>query len=216
MSVLFLPLRLIPQSVQCVIISTVLNLVLLRDDKLRALAYDLENRVFRVHVRDQGFLFYLLFHDGQVQTHPSHDGDADVRITAETAAFARMIFDHEDPDDLVFRQLLRISGDSESMLRFKKIMQAADVNWETELQSAFGHFFGRRIAQAAKKLMDTEEKLRQNIHHSLQQQLSDINIPDQQRLQQWQAGVEHLQHRQQRLEQRIRRLEQRWQGTTDK
>lgn len=207
MSVMFLPLRLIPVPVQCVVVATVLNLVLQRDDELREQAYDLDGRVFRIHVTDTGALIYLLFRGGQALVHPKHEGEIDVRINAETDGFSRMIFAHEDPDELVFRQLLRISGDSESMLRFKKLMQTADVSWERELQAAFGNFFGRRVAAAAKLAMRTEEKLRQGVHDVLQQQLNDMEAPGEQRLQCWQAGVEQLQYQLSRLEQRATRLE---------
>lgn len=207
MNVMFLPLRLIPVPVQCVVAATVLNLGLQREPELLEQAYDLDGHVFRIHVRDTGALFFLTFKGGRAQIHPRHDGEVHVRISAETSGFARMIFNHEDPDELVFRQLLTISGSSESMLRFKKLMQHADVQWEQELESAFGNFFGRRVAKAARTAIETEEKIRHNIHDTLQQGLRDLNTPDEQRVQQWQAGVEHLQHRLQRLEQRVVRNE---------
>jgi predicted lipid carrier protein YhbT len=207
MNVMFLPLRLIPIPVQCVVAATVLNLGLQREPELQEQAYDLDGHVFRIHVRDTGALYFLSFKGGQAQVHPRHDGDIHVRISAEISGFARMIFNHEDPDDLVFRQLLTISGDSESMLRFKKLMQHADVQWEQELERAFGNFFGRRVAKAARAAIETEEKIRNNIHNTLQQGLHDLDTPGEQRVQQWQAGVEHLQHRLQRLEQRVVRNE---------
>ncbi|MDQ6975461.1 MAG: SCP2 sterol-binding domain-containing protein [Mariprofundaceae bacterium] len=212
MSIMFLPLRLIPVPMQCVVVSTVLNLVLQRDASLREQAYDLDSRVFRIHVSDTGALFFLVFRDGRVCAHPRHEGDVDVRISAETSGFARMVFAHEDPDELVFRQVLCISGDSESMLRFKKLMQTADVSWEHELELAFGNFFGRRVAKAATLAIQTEEKLRQGVHDVLQQGLHELHIPDEQSMQRWQAGVEHLQHRIHRLEQRISQAEHRLHG----
>ncbi len=202
----------IPQAVQCVVIGSVFNLVLLRENGLRDLARDLDGKVFRVHVRDIGLLFYLLFEDGLVRVHPEHRENVDVRISADSEGFARMLFEQEDVDDLVFRQLLRVSGDSESMLRFKKLMQAADIDWERELRAAFGDFFGRRVASAARALVATEQRMREGVQQSLQQGLRRMDVPDQQRLQNWQAGVEHGQHRIRRLEQRILRLEHRLQA----
>ncbi|MDQ6979032.1 MAG: SCP2 sterol-binding domain-containing protein [Mariprofundaceae bacterium] len=204
---MFLPLRLIPIPVQCVVAATVLNLGLQREPELLEQAYDLDGHIFRIHVRDTGALFFLSFQGGQAQVHPRYDGAVNVRISAETSGFARMIFNHEDPDELVFRQLLTLSGDSESMLRFKKLMQHADVQWEQELERAFGNFFGRRVAKAARAAIEAEEKIRLNIYDTLQQGLRAIDTPDEQRVQQWQAGVEHLQHRLSRLEQQVVRDE---------
>ena len=207
MSVMFLPLRLIPVPVQCVVLTTVLSLVFSRDASLKPLLKELEGRVFRIHVRDTDAIMFLGFARGKAWVHSSHNGQVDVRLSATTAGFARMCFAHEDPDDLVFQQVLKLSGDSEAMLRFKKLFAAADLDWERELRAAFGDFFGIRVAKAAHALVAAEQRAADASKQLVAERLRDMELPDGERLQQWQAGVEQLAHQISKTKGRVTRLE---------
>ena len=207
MSLMFLPLRLIPVAVQAVVLSTVLDLFFSRDDSLASLIEGLEGRVFRIHVSDMDTVLYMGFRGGKVWVHTSFEGDADVRIDATTTGFSRLCFAHEDPDDLVFQQVLKLSGDSEAMLRFKQLLQTADIDWERELRACFGEYFGSRVAQAARALMKTESKISDTSHAAIRQCLKQIDLPNQERFETWQAGVEDITRKISRLKARITRLE---------
>jgi len=207
MSVIFLPLRLIPSSVQAVVLSSVLNVFFSRDRSLESLVNDLDGRVFHIHVKDVNRDLYLGFQRGKVRVHPDHKGEAHVRIDATTAGFSRLCFGHEDPDDLVFQQVLKLSGDSESMLRFKRLLAAADIDWEQELKAIFGVYFGSRVAEAAKGLLKAETRLQDMTHHRIQSCLVGMDVPKQQDLQEWQAGVEQAARDISRLKRRLTRLE---------
>lgn len=209
MSVMFLPLRMIPVQVQCVVMTTVLELVLARDEALKPLLHDLNGRVFRIHITDTGAVMYLGFSRNRAWVHSMCTDDIDVRLSGTTAGFARMCFGHEDPDDLVFEQVLKLSGDSDAMLRFKKLFAAADLDWERELRASFGDFFGSRVARAAHTLVKTEQKLADASHAAVSARLREMHLPDADRLQQWQAGVEHLSHQVSRVKGRVTRLQHR-------
>jgi len=209
MSVMFLPLRLIPVPVQCVVLSTVLGLFFARDKSLAPALEGLSGRVFRIHVRDTGTVFYMGFKKGQAWVHPNHEGDIAVEIDATTAAFARLCFAHEDPDELVFEQVLKLSGDSEAMLRFKKLLAQADLDWERELRDAFGDFFGNRVASAAHALVAAEKKVAESTQKILGEKLSGMDMPDAERTQAWQAGVEDLHRKIGRVKARVTRIEHR-------
>jgi len=209
MSVMFLPLRLIPLPVQCVVMSSVLDLAFSRDANLQEHLDGLNHKVFRIHVSDTNAVMFLGFKSGRTWVHAEHAGEADVRIEATTAGFARMCFAKEDPDDLVFQQVLKLSGDSEAMLRFKKLLAAADLDWERELRATFGDFFGTRVAKAAHALVAAEAKVSATSKDMLQDCLQNMHAPDQQRLQAWQAGVEQLAHQVSKLKGKTTRLEHR-------
>jgi len=207
MSLMFLPLRLVPAPVQAVVLSTVLDLFLSRDDSLAPLLEGMEERVFRIHVRDMNTVFYMGFRAGRPWVHTSYDGDADVCIDATTSGFSRLCFAHEDPDDLVFQQVLTLSGDSGAMLRFKKLLQAADIDWERELRAGFGEYFGNRVARAAKALIAAEARASSTSHQTVRQCLKQMDIPDQERFEAWLAGVEDASRRISRMKARMTRLE---------
>jgi len=209
---MFLPLRLIPVPVQCVVLSTVLGLFFARDARLKSALEGLDGRVFRIHVRDTNAVFYMGFRRGQVWVHPSHEGDVAVEIDATTAAFARLCFAHEDPDELVFEQVLKLSGDSEAMLRFKKLLAEADLDWERELRSAFGDYFGSRVATAAHALVKAERKMSESAQQLIGKKLVGMQMPTAERTQGWQAGVEDLHRKISRVKARVTRIEHRFGG----
>jgi predicted lipid carrier protein YhbT len=206
---MFLPLRLIPVPVQCVVLSTVLELFFSRDKLLIPLLEALNGKVFRIHVRDTNAVIFLGFKQGKPWVHPNHQGEVDVKLDATTAAFARLCFAHEDPDELVFEQVLKLSGDSEAMLRFKKLLAAADLDWERELRSAFGDFFGQRVASAAHALVAAEKKVAVGAQQLLEEKFKSMEIPDGERTQAWQAGVEDLHRKISRLKGRVTKAEHR-------
>lgn len=209
MSVMFLPLRLIPLPVQCVVMSSVLDLAFSRNNELSEHLDGLNGKVFRIHVSDTNTVMFLGFKSGRTWVHADHQGEVDVRIESAVTGFARMCFAKEDPDDLVFKQVLKLSGDSESMLRFKKLLAAADLDWEKELRAIFGDFFGTRVAKAAHALVAAEAKLSSSSKDMLQDCLNGMDTPNQQRLQTWQAGVEQLSHQISKLKGKTTRLEHR-------
>ena len=209
MSVMFLPLRLIPLPVQCVVMSSVLDLAFSRDANLNEHLDGLNHKVFRIHVTDTNAVMFLGFKSGRTWVHADYSGDSDVRIEATTAGFARMCFAKEDPDDLVFQQVLKLSGDSESMLRFKKLLAAADLDWERELRAMFGDFFGTRVAKAAYALVAAEGKVSSASKEIVQDCLKGMQAPDSERLQAWQAGVEQLSHQVSKLKGKTTRLDHR-------
>ena len=93
------------------------------------------------------------------------------------------------------------------MLRFKKLFTASDLDWEQELRSAFGDFFGSRVARAAHTLLATEKKLAESSRQAVTNSLRDMDIPDGKRLQDWQAGVADVSHQISRLKGRVTRSE---------
>lgn len=208
MSLMFFPLHLVPAPVQAVVLSTVLDLFLSRDDSLMPLLEGMEGYVFRIHVRDMNTVFYMGFQVGKPWVHTSYDGHADVSIDATTSGFSRLCFAHEDPDDLVFQQVLTLSGDSGAMLRFKKLLQAADIDWERELRAGFGEYFGRRVARAAKVLIAADAKVSSASHETVRRCLKQMGIPDRKRFEAWLVGVEDMSHKTSCMKARMTRLEQ--------
>jgi len=214
MSLMFLPLRLIPGAVQAVVLGTVLELFFSRGDaaaneQLNEHLDAIDGRVYHIHVRDTGMDFYMGFTCGRPWVRTSSSQQADVHIDATTGGFARLCFAHEDPDDLVFQQVLKLSGDSEAMLRFKKLLAAADIDWERELRAGFGEYFGSRVAQAAKALIALEAKASASVHEAVSGCLKDMEVPDEARLGEWQAGVEEVTRRLSKLKGHVTRLEHR-------
>lgn len=207
MSILFQPLRLIPVPMQAIVLATVLDLVFSRNKDLLEHIAALEGKVFHLHVSDLNRDFYLGFRHGRIWVHPEHSGKADVRIEATSEGFARLCFSGEDADDLVFKQVLKPSGDSEAMLRFKRLLKEANIDWERELRGAFGDFFGSRVVKAAKALVGVQKTIADTGREAIASWARRMDLPNNERFQKWQAGIEEVERRIKRTERRLKRLE---------
>ncbi|MDX8393999.1 MAG: SCP2 sterol-binding domain-containing protein [Mariprofundales bacterium] len=214
MSIMFLPLQLVPHPARCVVLATVLNMYFMRQQtkqpELVTLLDELANCMLRIHITDANSTLFIGFSNGRVWVHPSSNQEADVCMQADTATFVRLCFAKEDPDALILQGVLQLSGDSAGMLRCKHLLIAADLDWEQELRSAFGEFFGAQVAEAAKKLLSVQQNMQ--THFTQQQQqitqkmssqcLSKLDIPNI-------KAIEHLENETQELAKILKNLQQR-------
>jgi ubiquinone biosynthesis protein UbiJ len=93
------------------------------------------------------------------------------------------------------------------MLLFQKLLAELDLDWELELRQAFGDFFGRKVAKAAYTLVETEKKLRESSTQFIDDALKGMDTPSKERLQLWQAGVESVGRKVNKLERQLDKLE---------
>lgn len=204
---MFLPLKLIPVPVQCVVLGSVLQVFFKDNPKFEAMFDKLEGKVFRVLIQDTGAVMFIGFKQGSVWVHPSTTMRPDVKIESTTAGFARLSFAKEDPDTLVMQKVLKISGDSESMLLFQKLWEQLDLDWELELRRSFGDFFGRKVAKAAHALVAAERRAQLGSTKLVDGVFKAMDVPSEDRLQLWQAGVESVSRRVNKLQRRLDKLE---------
>ncbi|MDQ7002307.1 MAG: SCP2 sterol-binding domain-containing protein [Ghiorsea sp.] len=216
MSVMFLPLKLIPVPVQCVVLGSVLQVFFKDNAQLDSILDDLEGKVFRVYIKDTGAVFFIGFKAGSVWVHPSSAQRPDVKIESTMTGFARLSFAKEDPDALVMQQVLKLSGDSQAMLLFQKLLKELDLDWELELRRAFGDFFGRKVAKAAYNLIEAEKTLRQQSTKFIDNALRGMDTPSAESLQLWQAGVESVSRKVHQLQRKLDKLERAVQQQTQK
>ncbi|MDQ7058599.1 MAG: SCP2 sterol-binding domain-containing protein [Ghiorsea sp.] len=129
------------------------------------------------------------------------------KIESTVTGFARLSFAKEDPDALVMQKVLKLSGDSQAMLLFQKLLHELDLDWELELRRTFGDFFGRKVAKAAYGLIDAEKKLREQSTKLIDQALRGMDTPSAENLQLWQAGVESVSRKVNKLQRQLDKLE---------
>ncbi|KMN37039.1 MULTISPECIES: ubiquinone anaerobic biosynthesis accessory factor UbiT [Chromobacterium] len=85
----------------------------------------LAGRRFAIRVLDAGLTLRFRA-DAQGFHADSADGDADLRLSATLADFARMMLREEDPDTLFFHRKLQIEGDTELGLIVKNLLDSVD------------------------------------------------------------------------------------------
>ncbi|MDQ6962129.1 MAG: SCP2 sterol-binding domain-containing protein [Mariprofundaceae bacterium] len=204
---MFLPIRLIPLSVQCIVLNTALDLLLTRSNVLGDTLSALDGVVIEVKVSDVNEVFFLGFKQQKAWVHPTHDSHVDVTLEANTTGFARLCFNGEDADELVLQKVLKLSGDSHAMLQFKALFEKMDMNWFDSLKHAFGYRFAKRVRLAAYGLIEKDQQCQQQLKTWVQQKLLQQGTPNHQHFEAWVAGIEELERQKQQLTKRVQRAQ---------
>lgn len=101
---------------------------MLKRDLLPADMSLFNGRKFEINVLDAGFNVRFTANDALFSDTP-FSGEADLRLSANSVDFMRMILREEDPDTLFFNRKLHIEGDTELGLITKNLLDS--VEWPT-------------------------------------------------------------------------------------
>ena len=101
---------------------------MLKRDLLPADMSLFSGRKFEINVLDAGFSVRFTANEQQF-SHSPFTGEADLRLSANSVDFMRMILREEDPDTLFFNRKLHIEGDTELGLITKNLLDS--VEWPT-------------------------------------------------------------------------------------
>jgi len=114
----------LPSTPPCWALVTTLNQLKKRD----ILPVDmnlLSGHRFEVHILDADMRLHFMADDERFSVASAAD-EADLRLAANLADFARMMLREEDPDTLFFNRKLIIEGDTELGLIVKNLLDSVD------------------------------------------------------------------------------------------
>lgn len=96
----------------------------------------LEDKLFRVTVRDTGGVASYTYRNGLFRPVFRPEGEPDLAFSANLSAYLQLLARQEDPDTLFFNRELEITGDTELGLIVKNMLDAVD--WPS-LRLPFAH-----------------------------------------------------------------------------
>ena len=103
-------------------LNAALKMKLLPESELAAL----EEKLFRVSVRDTGGVANYTYRAGLFRPVFRPDRDPDLAFSANLSAYLQLLARQEDPDTLFFSRELEITGDTELGLIVKNMLDAVD------------------------------------------------------------------------------------------
>ncbi|MEO5345354.1 MAG: SCP2 sterol-binding domain-containing protein [Magnetococcus sp. YQC-9] len=155
-SLFALPFQVIPKPVTAVTLGIVLNLFFKRYPELKERLTELAGKIFEFHVEDLSQSFFMeVTEAGEVLIHTYSDSLPHVVMSGKGAAFLSLLFSTTDPDSLFFSRQLQLSGETDTGLRFKNILDNVEIDWEKELAVLFG-------SSGAKVLMELSRQAQQS------------------------------------------------------
>lgn len=205
---LSLPLRLMPQPLTAVSLGVVLNLFFKRHPELRERMQELGGKIFHFHVEDLLQDFYMRVEEtGEVLIHTYSDQDPHVMMAGDSTAFLALLLQMEDPDSLFFSRRLKLSGETDTGLRFKNILDNVELDWRDELASVIGQPSANLAASVGDKLMQAVEFGKAQTNNTFEDFLDRENAPRVGELADFKEAVEELTQRAERLDKAVARLQ---------
>lgn len=136
---LFVPLRLLPDTVHAEVLARVFN-HLLRGQPIAARFPEINGKSVCIHIKDAASRIYFRIEHGRLQ--PASRGHTDVQISGTVADFWQLASRREDPDTLFFGRRLSIEGDTETGVHVKNLLDALEYDWEAHFRDVFGATLG--------------------------------------------------------------------------
>ncbi|MBF0341816.1 MAG: SCP2 sterol-binding domain-containing protein [Magnetococcales bacterium] len=209
-SLLALPFQVIPKPVTAVTLGIVLNLFFKRYPELKTRLTELSGKVFEFHVEDQSQSFFMeVTHDGEVLIHTYSDSLPHVVMSGQAGAFLALLFSTTDPDSLFFSRQLQLSGETDTGLRFKNILDNVEIDWEKELSVFVGASGARQLMDLAKQARKSAEQTRSRLETNLETWINRRDPPRTGQIQALKTQSETLAKELERLEGRIARAAKR-------
>lgn len=209
-SVLAMPLQVIPKPVTAVTLGIVLNLFFKRYPELKERLTELAGKVFEFHVEDQSQSFFMeVTGEGEVLIHTYSDTLPHVVMSGKAAAFLALLFSTTDPDSLFFSRQLQLSGETDSGLRFKNILDNVEIDWERELALFFGRNGARALLDLAKRTQKSAEVGKGRVESALEQWIARQDTPRVGQLQALKNQAEGVAKQLERIEARLSRAAKR-------
>ncbi len=106
-------------------LNAALKIKLLPESELTAL----EDKLFRVHVRDTGGTAHFTYRGGLFRPVFRAEREPNLAFAAHLSAYLQLLARQEDPDTLFFNRELEITGDTELGLIVKNMLDS--VEWPT-------------------------------------------------------------------------------------
>lgn len=210
-SLLSLPFNLIPKPVTAVTMGIVMNLFFKRYPDFQERLKELAGKTFEFHVEDLDQSYFMEVNDeGQVLIHTYSDSLPHVVMSGSKGAFLSLLFATSDPDSLFFSRELKLSGETDTGLRFKNILDNVEIDWEKELTVLFGTTTARLLMSLATQVKQAGEQGKKHLESELEQWFAGHNIPRQDQFntlrQQSEALVKNLERMEGRMTRAAKRL----------
>lgn len=201
------PLKLLPQPVTAVALGVILNAFFNHYPELKERLQEMEGKIFHFDVEDLYQSFYMVVDpEGLVRIHTYSDDPPHVTMAGSSEAFLSLLFGSSDPDSLFFSRQLKLSGETDTGLRFKNLLDNVDIDWEEELSRLVGTPAAMLAAALVKELRARKEKAKQNAVKGMDAYMARQGIRRKQDLESFRGKVEQVAEELERLERTVSRL----------
>lgn len=200
-------LKWLPQPLTAVTLGITLNLFFRRYPDLKNRLDELAGKIFQFDVEDLQQAFFMVVEEGgDVRIHTYSDSVPHVTMAGESRAFLSLLFNTKDPDSLFFSRELKLSGETDTGLHFKNILDNVDIDWERELATIMGSTAASLTARAAEQWKRAAEQGRDQAEAKVDAWMNARGVPRSAELARFREEVAAMAERMDRLEKAVSRV----------
>ncbi|MBF0096085.1 MAG: SCP2 sterol-binding domain-containing protein [Magnetococcales bacterium] len=204
------PLKWLPSPLTAVGLSVTLNLFFQRYPELKVRLAELAGKVFQFDVEDLEQSFFMVVDEGgEVRIHTYSDALAHVTMAGSSGAFLALLFNTKDPDSLFFSRELKLSGETDTGLHFKNILDNVEVDWQRELAPWLGEKLAGMTLRSVEQVQQVFGQGMERLDGGVESWMGERSLPRQAEWQDFRAEMEALVERSDRLARAIGRVERR-------
>ncbi|MEO5365679.1 MAG: SCP2 sterol-binding domain-containing protein [Magnetococcus sp. WYHC-3] len=197
----------LPTPFTAVGMGVVLNLFFKRHPALQVRMSELADKIFEFHVEDLNHtLFMRVDGDGGVRMHTYSDDPAHVTMAGTSGAFLSLLFGNRDPDSLFFSRQLKLSGETDTGLRFKNILDNVDIDYRRELSALVGAPVANGLAWTWEQWRNKTRAAGEQAEQWAESWLDQQQTPRREDSDSLYAAAQALESRMERLERAVHRV----------
>lgn len=188
-------------------LEAVLNRNVAESRGAQALARQLDGRVLSLTVEGTPIAVFFRAEGGRLALASRHDADADASLSGTPIALLALA--GPKAEGALRTGGVRIEGDAEVAQKFRELLAQAQPDFEEELARVLGDVAARRLANAARGLLDWGRKAAGSFTGSVVEYLQEEgrDVPTRVEVDEFLEGVDRLRDDTERLEARLARLE---------
>lgn len=189
----------------CIALEKALNVLIDLDPENKTLLSGLQGQVIRLHIQGPDLDIYLFVHPDDIEVMSAFDGDIDTTISGRAASLMAM----RESSGGLFSGDVEITGNIEAGKKFKRYMDALDIDWEEHLSKLIGDTAAYQTGLLFNKVKNFLEESSQNLHTNFGEYFTEeveLTAPESE-VKRFEEGVDNLRMAADRISARISVLE---------
>lgn len=147
----------------CIVLEKALNVLIDLDPESKTRLSGLQGQVIRLHIQAPDLEVFLFVHADQIEVMSTFDGDVDTTISGDAASLMAM----RESSGGLFSGDVEITGNIETGKKFKRYLDALDIDWEEHLSRLIGDTAAYQTGLIFNKIKSFLEENNQNLHTNI-------------------------------------------------
>lgn len=133
----------------------------------------LQGSVLQIIISPLNVYFYIVFEKGQLELHPTYDGQPDTVIHSSPLGLIRLSLLPASKVRSLFNDKIKMSGNIELGQRVKQLIDELDIDWEGHLALFTGDVVAHQLGSVFRQGLAFKRQITGSIRHNVTEYLQE-------------------------------------------